>query len=995
MNGELENQRGGSKTGEATHQRLARGVHTDASSLFVDACRAIVDAIDAHDLAAATLEGLRALGVDAVALAWAEGDAYQVEPPALEPAVLEWFALQASSGGTALIGKLQLLGQDAYGSRLVATPALPNLSGKLLELADLRLTRLRKIHHLQAAVEELARAERLQRALFAIADLAGSERPMPSLLQGLHEIIGELMYARNFYIALYNHHRDTLRFIYMADEMDSALYDPDLEIPATDLANSITLALIRHGRAVRGSYSNVAETLNLQGDAPVGTPSVDFMGVPMHRGHQVVGVLAVQSYHLGIGYSEADHAVLSFVAEHVLTALERKRSQEDLERRVIERTRELAAANRKLQDEMAERERAAHLQATLFRIAALVQREGSDGEFYQSVHDAVGELIDAENFYIALLSEDRSRLDFVYVDDTSEEPFASRLLGRGLSEHVMRTGQTLLANAETCRILVERGEVDPVDIGVPAQWWLGAPLLGPRGVMGVVAVQSYTAERSYANEDADLLTFVSYQIANSLERRRQAEALQTMNVHIEQRVDERTRELRQQIEVREQIEVQLKHQVMHDPLTGLPNRLAARESIERTLADQAGEGARGFAVLYLDVDRFKLFNDSFGHLVGDAVLREVARRLKDCVREPRDTVARLSGDEFAILLRDCPLPATACQVAERVQKRMRAPMLLDGRELRVSLSIGIALGGQGYRDVDSLLHDADTALYQAKAAGRQRYVVFRATADTSSTNVLDVEAQLRQALTQGELRAHFQPIARLTDGVTVGYEALIRWQHPERGLLGPGQFLSIAKQTGLLEEIDWHMYRLACKAGAELVRDGGFIDINISPSHFQYEDFAERLLALLDEVGFNPRQLRIELTEGTLLRDPDAVARILERLAEAGVEAALDDFGTGYSSLGYLHRFPLRMLKVDRSFIDSLDDPKQGRASAIVAAVLKLADALGLETIAEGVETPAQRDALLELGYRYAQGFHFSRARPASHWLGTNQAAPAQPEDDP
>ncbi|MGH8078056.1 MAG: putative bifunctional diguanylate cyclase/phosphodiesterase, partial [Lysobacter sp.] len=679
-----------------------------------------------------------------------------------------------------------------------------------------------------------------------------------------------------------------------------------------------------------------------------------------------------------VQYTDADRAVLAFVAEHVLTAVERKQGQEKLERRVTERTSQLAEANAILQQQVIERERAEHLQKTLYRIAALTNNDESAERFYHQVHIAVGELINAENFYIALVSADGNTLEFPYHVDAVDEPASARPMLRGLSEYVIRHGRALLADAAMEERLVACGEVAE-SFGAPAVCWLGVPLLGSDGVIGLVTVQSYRPELTYDAGDEELLTFVAHQIANSLQRRNHAEDLLRLNADLEQRVQARTHELREQIVVREQVEEQLKHQVMHDPLTGLPNRVYLRDRLERAIAGMRRNVHYQFALLYLDIDRFKLFNDSLGHLAGDAVLREVAKRLSHCVREP-DVVARLSGDEFAILLHDAPLPQTACKVAERVLASLQAPMMIEGHELETSASIGIAISNPRYQTTDELLHDADVALYRAKSAGRQRFVLFDESLQRSAMDVLDLEHQLRAALRDNEFVPFFQPLVRLTDGSPVGYEALIRWNHPKRGLLAPGDFLTVAEDSGLIEAIDWQMYRLACAAGAELVRDGGYITLNISPRHFQNDNFDQRLLELAAETGFDPAKLRIEVTEGTLLGDPEAVAKILGRLREALVGAALDDFGTGYSSLSHVHRFPLKMIKIDRSFVDPLGGSQAMRSSAIVGAILALSHSLGVEVIAEGVETEAQRQALISMGCIYAQGYLFGRPAEASHW---------------
>ncbi len=414
---------------------------------------------------------------------------------------------------------------------------------------------------------------------------------------------------------------------------------------------------------------------------------------------------------------------------------------------------------------------------------------------------------------------------------------------------------------------------------------------------------------------------------------------------------------------------------MHDSLTGLPNRVYLRERLERVLSAQKLDPTRSFALLYLDVDRFKLFNDGLGHGVGDEVLRIVSVRMADCLRAP-DIVGRLSGDEFAVLLEDCPQPSSACLVAERIQARMAEAIEVGGRQLHVSVSIGIAMSHQAYQTVDQLLHDADTALYRAKAAGRQRFVLFDERLHASAMNVLDLEQQMRNALEEDQFASYFQPIVRLADGGVTGYEALIRWRHPEHGVLGPGQFLPAAEETGLLEMIDWHMYHLAFQAAPALLGQDKVLNINVSPGHFHSRNFPRRLLDLMAQAGIAVGQLCVEVTESSLLSDPDAAAEILGCLHEAGVRIALDDFGTGYSSLSHVHRFPLRTLKIDRSFIAPLGLGLQPRSTAIVSAVLSLARSLDLDVVAEGVENTVQRDTLLSMGCIHGQGFLFGKPAP-------------------
>ncbi len=967
-----------------------------AASPFAAAALPILIASEPRQ-AAALLEGLRGCRMEARAVAWLQGGELQFEPA--DAATPEYRAVAVAAlgqqppppGGDRPDTRLLAHDDTEPGAVLLAPAgalAQPCAhTGRLLALAGRRLSELLSILRLHASVEELEQAEQLQHALFAIADMAASDRDMQSLLRGLHQIIGRLMYVDNFYIALYHRADDTVQFIYLADSEDNSGPGPEERIPLAELERDLTWYVIREGKPLRGTHAQIRAQIPgpLQ---HIGMDSRDWLGVPMKRDGQAVGALVVQRYSDDVGFTARDQAVLAFVAEHVLNALERKRGREQLEHEMVARTRELGEAHARLQAQMADQVRAEHLQATLYRIAALSVSDLSDSEFHRSIHDAVGELLAAENFYIALVDESGQHLEFAYAADSIDAVFQTRPLGRGLTERVLALGQPVLVRDDEVRAMFARGELDEEDVGPPALSWLGAPLHGPDGPMGAVVLQSYDPHHAYDANDADLLAFVSSQIASSVQRRRQDEALRRLNAELEERVQARTAELRHQIAVREQVEAQLKHQVMHDPLTGLPNRVYLHDRLERALSQLQRDPRREFALLYMDVDRFKLFNDSLGHLAGDAVLREVSRRLQECVRGI-DLVARLSGDEFAILLEEGEQPDTAIRIGQRIQSRMRAAVQVEGRELDTSVSIGVAVGHPRYRDIDEVLHDADVALYRAKAGGRKRMEVFDEHHQYAAIRQLELELELRDALQAGQFVPYFQPVVRLQDRVRVGYEAQLRWDHPRRGMLAPGAFLEAAEEGGMVEAIDWHMYRLACSTGAALVAGGGTLSLNIAPRHFQHDDFDRRLLELLRETGFPPGQLRIEVTETTLLRDPEAAARILQRLHEAGVGAALDDFGTGYSSLSYVYRFPLRSIKIDRSFIRGLDRPDDAhRSTAIVQAVQGMARSLGLGVVAEGVETEAQRQALLGVGCRFGQGYLFGRPQPAAYWQAEAAAGP-------
>ncbi len=845
------------------------------------------------------------------------------------------------------------------------TPAVDEGLAEFLPLIGAHLEHVHKLALLQRAHEQLQQSEVLQRALFAISDLSGGTLEMSEMLERIHGIVGTLMYAANFFIVRYDQQKQTLRCIYFSDVLD---VEEELgrEIPMAERAHTLTWYVLELGHALRGSIEDICAQLPGP-QVPYGPRSRHWLGVPMKQDGQVLGALVVQSYEEGIEYTDEDRVVLEFVGSHILTALERKERNEQLEAQVRLRTLELAEANRDLQQEVFERERAERLQASLFHIAQLATVDIDESEFYQRLHEAVGELINAENFFIGLLSDDRRQINFPYYVDAGARRHASREIGRGLSEYVMRTGKPLLG----CRADIDRlghlGEVDLKRVGRPSLCWLGVPLRVADEIIGLVVVQSYVEEFAYGPVERDLLGFVALQIATSIDRRRAAMAVQKANVELEQRVHERTSELREQIVQREAMQKQLEHQVMHDTLTGLPNRRCLRERLEFVLDREHNDPNGVVALLYLDVDRFKVINDSLGHLAGDALLKEIASRLRKSVRDP-DMAARLSGDEFAILLDDAESAEGAAAFAARLIAVLNRPVHIAGRDLEPSVSIGIAIGSVRYETPDDILRDADLALYRAKEFGRNRYVVFDDKLARNMMDVLALEVELRRGLQRHEFEPYFQSVHRLDTGRIVGYEALMRWNHPERGVLEPMYFLKIAHDSGLMEAIDWQLFETACAKMTTLEDTSTFLTINVSAHHLRHEDFDDRLLAMLERSGLSPTRLIVEVTEGALLDDPNSVHAMLERLRAFGIGAALDDFGTGYSSLSYLHSLPLRLVKIDRSFVNSLDE-NQHATRSIVGAILALARALDIQVIGEGIETFEQQAALRAMGCELGQGY--------------------------
>ena len=854
-----------------------------------------------------------------------------------------------------------------------------------------RLPSALELERLNQALAQLAEAERLQRALYMIADLASGEHAMDDVLAAIHGIIGGLMYAENFFIALYDAQTETVRMPYFRDVMEQ---DVDLQqavFPVSDLEGSLTLHALRTGKSMMGPSDQLLRENGLR-PGGFGPQSEAWLGVPLLRGSEVVGVLVVQSYDSQRRYSEKDRALLNFVAQHVATALDRLRSHEELERRVRLRTDELNVANTALRSEIHEREQAERLQAALFRIAELGSMGGSLETFFQSLHTVIGELIHAENFYIALLAPDHEHLDFPYSVDERDRVRSTRLLSHGLTEYVLRNGRALLADREMIRALENEGELRTH--GTMSTTWLGVPLIYDNHTVGVMAVQSYDDAHTYRQRDQDLLTFVAHHIANALQRKRQADILRETNAALEERVRERTKALasinaalRDQIAERERAERRLRHAALHDALTGLPNRSLLLDRMAQALDRYRRDPAMQFAVLFLDLDRFKVVNDSVGHLVGDELLKAAGGRIRAQLPE-HAMIARLGGDEFAVLLESSDAAGEAPEVASHIIAALEEPLRIAGKDIYSSVSIGISLSQPHYRTAEELLRDADVALYRAKANGRRRFEVFDETLRRHVLLQLELEGNLRRALTRREFEPVFQPVFDLESGAVVGFEALLRWRHPQHGLIAPAEFLSQAEESGLSEAIDWQVFDSAFAQAEVLVGSRAYLGINVGARHLRTPQFVDALLHRFDAFGFNPAQLRIEVTERVLLEDPEQSRALMARLASYGISVALDDFGTGYSSLSYLHQFPLQAIKVDRSFISPLDSPTPGNSLTVLRAVHALGTELGLEVIAEGIETPEQLRLIKELGGACGQGFLLARPAPAHSlvaqgWVGS------------
>jgi diguanylate cyclase (GGDEF)-like protein/excisionase family DNA binding protein len=681
-----------------------------------------------------------------------------------------------------------------------------------------------------------------------------------------------------------------------------------------------------HGLGGHIAATGVAEVINNaaldpRGARIPGTVDVDesMIVVPLVYEDRVLGVLEL--FRLGLdAFDATDLRLAQIIGAQAAVALSNARQLEEMERR----------------SEALERRVASQRQLLAITERLLVQRER--GAVFEAIADTLAEVVPHDTLTIYLVDKAAGCLQPILArDEYAEQILATRpAIGSGITGDVIAKGEAEIINEANSDPRVVHVPGTPAD---EEESMIVAPIRNAEGVVG--ALNLYRVDRHFDAEDLELVRLFTNHVAI---------ALDNATIH-DQLVDA----------------------AVTDPLTGLPNRRLFADRIDHALARRERTGA-GLAVLFLDLDSFKLVNDGLGHAAGDAVLRSVAERLRGCTRTT-DTVARLGGDEFGILLEDVHAESEAALAAERVVAALSAPLLLDGRTVRARASIGVALDA-GEPEISSieLLRDADTAMYLAKASNRGSFEVFEPAMHARQLARLQLDSELREALERGQFSLSYQPIVAFPSGRVTGAEALLRWRHPTREI-GPLEFIELAEESGEIVAIGAWVLREACRQARawqlEMPDARGLqISVNTSARELVEGSFVEGVEAALAESGLQAGSLTLEITESMMLADETAAIAALRRLRAMGVHIVVDDFGTGYSSLSYLKRLPVDGLKIDRSFVEGLGAERE--KSAIVRATVAFARALGLTVTAEGIETVAQLRRLLALQCDRGQGYHFA-----------------------
>jgi len=513
--------------------------------------------------------------------------------------------------------------------------------------------------------------------------------------------------------------------------------------------------------------------------------------------------------------------------------------------------------------------------------------------------------------------------------------------------------------------------------------YLAAPLIIAGKIKGVLAVQDYNNNNAYQQGDLELLRFISQHIASAIERKAEQVNRQHSNDELERLITERTQalqasnlNLRMQVEERRKAEAQLYHDAHHDALTKLPNRAMLMDRLTYALRHLKRHPNHKSALLFIDLDRFKIINDTLGHHAGDLFLVEISQRLKSCIRD-NDILARLGGDEFVILLDAFQNQDDIEEITTRITVEVEKPFDLDGNTVYSSASIGIANCHNQYQNSDEILRDADAAMYQAKSLGRGRYVFFDSSMREQLLASMTLEQELRIAIKQQQFELHYQSILDLSKTTTIGFEALLRWDHPKKGLLTPSQFLTMAEETGMILEIENWVLKQVCQQLQDWKNDtlysNTFISVNLSGRHLNQVHQLADLMSLITKNTKEPERLILEFDELAFCQQPEQSLKSLKKLKTCGVKLALDDYGAGMSSMNFLHDYPFEFIKLDRSFIRSLNSSDKNLS--LIKALSSLGEKFGYRLVAEGIESEAMLAKVQAAGCEFGQGYFINHPK--------------------
>jgi diguanylate cyclase (GGDEF)-like protein len=843
----------------------------------------------------------------------------------------------------------------------------------------------KRIARLRGLAKKYKRSEIIQNALLGISNIATQVASLDDFYQRVHLNLQQLIPAENFFIASQDPKTGLTSLPFFADQQDShptELY-PDQEISAL-LNSGLTGYVLRNGEPLLCD-DNKFNQLIASGDIKsLGSPCHQWLGVPIKNQDVVSGVLVVQSYNEANTYGELELELMGFICHHISGVMERLQRHQQLEQAIVERTKELSQAYEKVKIEVKERVKAEKLQRTLFEIADLSASNVLQQDFYPRLHNIISQLIPAHNCFISLINDNNTLSFPFYVSQMAAEYPASRPMQDGLTEYILDHKLPQLLSAKDITQMVDKGEIyaksPELNKTNRMHQWIGIPLIINGDIAGALTIYSLDDDHIYQLKDLELLTFVSQHMANAIERKLATESLKNSHEQLEDKVVKRTQalaelnnNLQQEINQRRKIEDQLLHDAQHDGLTALPNRSYLMERLSQALKHLRRHGLDQFALLFIDLDRFKVINDSFGHLEGDRFLIETAQRIKSCIRD-NDTLARMGGDEFVILLDSINATEDAVEVCERILQTLSLPYQLAKQEFISGASIGVAFSRRNKLVTsESLLRDADAAMYQAKANGKGCYVIFDDKLSAQSQQQHALEVDFKKALVQQEFQIRYVEVVDFTTGEIIAIEPQVEWHHPEQGIIEHVKMKHLAVQYQLTLNLDGYMFAHLNDQFQSLKQQYGadvHFHLSICSQHIKNKFVLRNLKNTIKNSNIDLSKLMLFFNEKALVQDTENHINGFEIISQLGVLIGIDGFGTGYSSLSCLSFLPIQALKLDEDISKHLLNDKQLQ---LVRAYQLTAATLQFDMYATTVDTQQQVRQFLALGYVRGQGRALSK----------------------
>jgi len=841
-------------------------------------------------------------------------------------------------------------------------------------------------------ISERKQSENIQNVVFQISQAANTAQSLDDLLITFHQAIQKLMPANNFYLAFYDEATEIISYSYFVDE-----YDPT-PTPHS-LRKGLTDYVLTTGKPLLVSPEVFNQLVEEGAVESIGTPSLDWLGVPLKTAeNKTIGALVVQTYDEGIRYTERDRDVLTFVAAQTAMAVESRRVEEALrasdseQRALLEAIPDMILVcdpqgkilDFRIPEWAGEFFRPEYIGRVITEtlpeeitqnLLQLIQTTLQTGTMQQAEFNIqLYTPLAKRTFEVRMSAVRRDRLILIVRDITEQKQAAKQIEGQRifLRQIIDTNPDFIFAKDREGRFTLANQAVAD-NYGTSVEELLGKTDSDFNSNLHEVD--------AFRQDDLDVIQnqvekIIPEEVITNASG--QTRWLQTVKrpLQVAETGEIQVLGVSTDITARKRAEEQLIHNAFHDSLTGLPNRALFLDRLGRAMERYKRHAKPSLAVLLLDFDHFALINDSLGHAVGDHLLIAASSRLEICLRS-MDTIARIGGDEFIILLEDLTNITDATVIANRILDEMATPFNLLGQKVVITTSIGIVVASSSYESPEEILRDADIAMNRAKQQGRSRFTLFSNTMRADVVAHLELGTDLRQAIDKKELFLQYQPVIELSSGKPIGFEALIRWKHPDRGLVQPLEFIRFAEETGLIIPMgDWVLTE-ACgqikkwHEQYDSLRNLS-VSVNLSNKQFTQPNLVDQIKAILHATGLDPSFLRLEITESAIMENPDVTITALKELRSVGIKVDIDDFGTGYSSLLYLHMLPLNAIKIDRSFIGGYNGRENGMQ--IVHSIIRLAQDLEMETVAEGVETFEQLHKLRNLGCNHIQGFIFSEA---------------------